>query len=81
MSALIESKKNTEEMQNYNLATHSFGAINLNNNIELLTSFLQTQTDVIGQKMTNDDYARDENSMETESGIGSKNSSIDDPHL
>lgn len=82
ISSLLESKKPDEQMQNYNLATHSFGALNLNNNIELLMSFIQTQTDVINQKLVNTEFAsRDDNSMETESGISSKSSSIDDPQM
>ena len=73
-------------MQDYKLATHSFGALNLNNNIELLTSILQTQTEVINQKLCNDEFSDNlsmgcNDSMETESGLGSKNSSIDDPHI
>ena len=77
LSELITNKKDDAEMQNYKLATHSFGALNLNNNIDMLTSILQTQSDVITNHLCCDDDV----SMETESGIGSKNSSMDDPHM
>ena len=76
LSELITSTKNEDEMQNYKLATHSFGTLNLTNNIELLTSILQTQSDVLNGQLCSEDV-----SMETESGLGSKNSSIDDPHM
>ena len=66
-------------MQNYNQATHSFGFSNLNNNISLISSFLQTQSDVIAQKLATGDILRDSHAMETESGISSKSSSMDDP--
>uniref|UniRef100_A0A7M6DQA7 Transcription factor AP-2 C-terminal domain-containing protein n=2 Tax=Clytia hemisphaerica TaxID=252671 RepID=A0A7M6DQA7_9CNID len=86
ISDLVKTNEHHEEMQDYKLATHSFGSLNLNNNIELLTSILQTQTDAVNQKLCNDGFSDNlsmgcNDSMETESGLGSKNSSIDDPHI
>ena len=40
-------------MQDYNLATHSYGLLDLKNNIELLTSFLQHQNKVISSHLEN----------------------------
>ena len=48
---LLEDKKAAPEMQAYNQATHSYGLLDIKNNIKLLTSFLQCQKEEISKHL------------------------------
>ncbi|XP_057297920.1 uncharacterized protein LOC130628895 isoform X2 [Hydractinia symbiolongicarpus] len=73
LTSLLEENKSEKEMQNYSLATHSYGMQSLTNNIDLISNLLQSQIDNIDKRVntsnelkTEEDFGNDAAPMETD---------------